>query len=465
MCAVRRDFARQSGLHAEKREKHDRAQSGQCGHVSVVPGPKPPDAEKVVAIGSGEHRDRSQQQQAARTNARGRTHESEPSRITRKSGWPRKVPCRLKKGVSAGSTTSKYGAPPPRRDRSRALRRGFLVKPYRGRLGRSARDYLLTLWTEAEDAYRKRILELVASAEPTSLLDLGCHDGEWTQQLVLAAGGSVERAAGVELIEDARQDAERRGIEAVAADLNDRLPFADESFDLVHANQVIEHVLDLDHFVTEIARVLRPGGRAIVCTENLASWHNIGALVLGYMPFSLTNISSRGAIGNPLNLASTPAAELETSWFHTRVLTAVGLEHLFRVHAFDVVTRFGTAITRCRPDSHEPRRGEMCVTRPSSASSPRSPWPERLSKPRRRPRSTPSNKMVREVKPSWLLGRNWRNRHCVTRLPAPTRWFNACSANGWLAEDPLGDRTILRHRGDLPPSGHGKELVDWIAQH
>jgi SAM-dependent methyltransferase len=216
------------------------------------------------------------------------------------------------------------------------------MTPYRGRLARSTRSYLLNLWTEAEDAYRNRILELVASARPASLLDLGCHDGAWTEQLVRASGGSVERAAGVEVVEDARKAAERRGIEAVAADLNEQFPFADASFELVHANQVIEHVLDLDHFVTEIVRVLRPGGRAIVCTENLASWHNIAALVLGFMPFSLTNISSRGAIGNPFNLASTPAPELETSWFHTRVLTAVGLEHVFRVHGLDMVTRFGT---------------------------------------------------------------------------------------------------------------------------
>jgi SAM-dependent methyltransferase len=216
------------------------------------------------------------------------------------------------------------------------------VKPYRGRLGRSVQAYLLSLWTEAEDAYRKRILELVATAKPTSLLDLGCHDGVWTEQLVAAAGGSVQRVAGVELVEGARQQAEERGIEAVAADLNETLPFADDSFELVHANQVIEHVLDLDLFVTEIARVLRPGGRAIICTENLASWHNIAALTLGFMPFSLTNISSRGAIGNPFNLASTSTAELEKSWFHTRVLTAVGLEHLFRVHDLDVVERFAT---------------------------------------------------------------------------------------------------------------------------
>ena len=80
----------------------------------------------------------------------------------------------------------------------------------------------------------------------------------------------------------------------------------------------------------------------MICTENLASWHNVTALALGFMPFSLTNISKRGAIGNPFALAETPAAELESSWFHTRVLTAVGLAQVFSAHGFEVVERFGT---------------------------------------------------------------------------------------------------------------------------
>lgn len=213
---------------------------------------------------------------------------------------------------------------------------------YRERARRASRTYLLGLWTAAEESYRRRILDAVARAEPNSLLDLGCHDGAWTRRVVDAAGPQLERACGIEIVEEARREAEQRGIEAIAGDLNEPLPYEDESFDLVHANQVIEHIRDLDLFASEVRRVLRPGGRAVVCTENLASWHNVAALVLGYMPFSLTNISAKGAVGNPLNIASTPADQLDPAFFHTRVLTGAGLTHLLRLHGLPSVERFSS---------------------------------------------------------------------------------------------------------------------------
>ena len=81
---------------------------------------------------------------------------------------------------------------------------------------------------------------------------------------------------------------------------NDRLPYDDESFDVVCSNQVIEHLARTDNFVSEILRVLRPGGYAVTSTENLASWHNIAALALGWQPFSLSNVSKVLGLGNPL---------------------------------------------------------------------------------------------------------------------------------------------------------------------
>jgi predicted SAM-dependent methyltransferase len=50
---------------------------------------------------------------------------------------------------------------------------------------------------------------------------------------------------------------------ALHADLC-RLPFADESLDVVYASHVLEHIREDESAIAEIWRVLRPGGRAVL---------------------------------------------------------------------------------------------------------------------------------------------------------------------------------------------------------
>jgi SAM-dependent methyltransferase len=54
---------------------------------------------------------------------------------------------------------------------------------------------------------------------------------------------------------------------AAAADVR-AIPFADDSFDAVYSMGTIEHFDETEHAVTEIARVLKPGGRAIIGVPN-----------------------------------------------------------------------------------------------------------------------------------------------------------------------------------------------------
>lgn len=48
------------------------------------------------------------------------------------------------------------------------------------------------------------------------------------------------------------------------------LPFSDESFDAIHARQVLHHVPDLEAMTSELFRVLRPGGLCLTTRDHVA---------------------------------------------------------------------------------------------------------------------------------------------------------------------------------------------------
>jgi SAM-dependent methyltransferase len=196
------------------------------------------------------------------------------------------------------------------------------------------------LWGGAEAAYRAKLLETLPVDPSARLLDVGCDDGAWTEELRQRLTIPAGRVYGLEIVPERAELARARGFDIRTGDLEGSWPFDDGSVKIVHANQVIEHVKRLDHFVEELKRVLAPNGLAIICTENLASWHNVGALALGYQPFSVTNISNLRPIGNrfALHAGEQPVGE---SWQHIHVVTLTALRDLFVAHGLAVESSWG----------------------------------------------------------------------------------------------------------------------------
>jgi SAM-dependent methyltransferase len=195
------------------------------------------------------------------------------------------------------------------------------------------------MFDQAMEDNLRRIANLVRGTGRSGarILDLGCWDGSTTFRYAPPEA----RLFGVELDGIASTEALGRGIRVTRADLNGSLPFRSGTFDAVTSNQVIEHLCNTDMFLSEARRVLRPGGILVASTENLSSWHNIVALLLGWQAFSLTNVSDRtSGVGNPFaNLRGEEPGE--KGWQHLRIFSYRGLEELVRAHGFRPVRVFG----------------------------------------------------------------------------------------------------------------------------
>lgn len=201
------------------------------------------------------------------------------------------------------------------------------------------KKFLLYLFNITIELNEKSIISFLEYNPGAKLLDLGCDDGEMTVQF--ADKVKTKNIYGIEVIKKRAELAQDKGIDVWIGDLNEKWKIKSNSIDVLVANQIIEHISDIDHFISEIKRVLRRGGYAIVSTENGSSWHNIFASIMGWQIFSSTNISSRKlGIGNPLALLKNKKLKYHT-WTHKTIFYYQGLKEIMEAFGFSILSYRG----------------------------------------------------------------------------------------------------------------------------
>ena len=144
--------------------------------------------------------------------------------------------------------------------------------------------YFSYLYKKTEKDYGKALYSLLKKNRNAKLLDCGCWDGINTKKYGEAVGTNL--LFGIEVNKTKSKQASKRGIKVKTLDLNKKFTYKSNFFDIIIVNHVIEHLVNVRLFVSEIHRVLKRGGYVVIGTPNLASWHNVFALLIGLQPFS-----------------------------------------------------------------------------------------------------------------------------------------------------------------------------------
>lgn len=107
------------------------------------------------------------------------------------------------------------------------------------------------------ESFLRQIVQEVNSENP-KILDIGCGTGANLE--MLAQFGTAE---GVDVSDDALEFCQRKGLK-VQKGLAESLPYADETFDVTTALDVVEHLDDDVAGLREMHRVTKTGGRTLI---------------------------------------------------------------------------------------------------------------------------------------------------------------------------------------------------------
>ena len=134
------------------------------------------------------------------------------------------------------------------------------------------KEYYEELWAslpddlEPPDLALRRAFARSALTAADRVLDLGCGAGDLTADLAEMAS----QISGADVSETALARARRRHphLDLCLVPIDGPLPFEDGAFDVVFSSEVIEHVADTARWLSEVRRVLAPGGRLLLTTPN-----------------------------------------------------------------------------------------------------------------------------------------------------------------------------------------------------
>jgi demethylmenaquinone methyltransferase/2-methoxy-6-polyprenyl-1,4-benzoquinol methylase len=142
--------------------------------------------------------------------------------------------------------------------------------------------------------WRKRTRQCLELRPGQRVLDLAAGTGVSTAELQRSGARAIACDFSLGMLRAGRAARQRRSVTFVAGD-GMYLPFADSSFDAVTIAFGLRNIVDPGQALLEMARVVRPGGRLVVCEFSRPTFAPFRAVYLNYLMRLLPWIARRVA--------------------------------------------------------------------------------------------------------------------------------------------------------------------------
>jgi 2-polyprenyl-3-methyl-5-hydroxy-6-metoxy-1,4-benzoquinol methylase len=121
----------------------------------------------------------------------------------------------------------------------------------------------------------EKVVQALKDLTPGKMLDIGYSKGSFADYLA----GLEWECTGLDINEHTNPK-----VKTLQCDLNEVFPVGNESYDVVTAGEVIEHMIDEEAFLEECCRVLKKDGALVLTTPNLSFLLNRILVPLGKLP-------------------------------------------------------------------------------------------------------------------------------------------------------------------------------------
>ncbi|MBU0625342.1 methyltransferase domain-containing protein [Patescibacteria group bacterium] len=171
-----------------------------------------------------------------------------------------------------------------------------------------------------------------------TVLDAGCGEGFFLQQLSIIR--PKLRLYGIDSSDYQIEEAKKNVPSATFSkcNLEQEINYEDNSFDIIIAEEIIEHLVNPDGFLAEVNRVLKKNGFLLLSTPNFCAWFNRLLFILGMQPLFYESSTKSKLVGSGwlkrFKNGSTPVG-------HVRLFNQAALKDLLTANGFNITSTAG----------------------------------------------------------------------------------------------------------------------------